>query len=515
MHAFKSLTAAMLLAMAALTLSACGPAAAWSAVNGPGGQPDFNVIDAYLQTEVNDLRIPGAAVGIVHRGQIVHLQGFGSAGPTGGPVTPQTPFVIGSVAKSFTALAVMQLVEAGRVELDAPVQRYLPWFRVTDPGDSRAITVRQLLNQTSGLSEAAGLQAMYQPARTLEEQVRALANAPLAAPPGKAWAYSNANYQALGLIVEAASGQPYGRYVEQHIFAPLGMAHSFTAPQEAAGLASGHQYWFGIPRAESPEYRSDFLPAGFLISSVEDMSHYLIAQMNGGRYGAASVLSPAGVQELQRPAVKSTLGGDSYYAMGWHRTTVNGLPIIGHDGATHDMHAIVVMVPGSQWGIVLLTNSESWLYEDLGQPDEIAFNVAAMLTGQSVSRNNGVGPYLLFDLLAAVFTGLQIRILLRLLGGKTRAQPKRPGNRLASAGYFFLAWVWPSLRELTAPLVIVFGLPVTSHAPWSYLIQTDIGAWLAGFCLLLLITYAVRVQQGLARRTDAARRQNEQLAQAA
>ena len=92
--------------------------------------PDFAAIDRYVEQEMQATRLPGLALGIVQGDQIVHLKGFGSADPTGRAVTPHTPFILGSVSKSLTALAVMQLVEAGKVELDAPVQRYLPWFRV-------------------------------------------------------------------------------------------------------------------------------------------------------------------------------------------------------------------------------------------------------------------------------------------------------------------------------------------------------------------------------------------------
>ena len=95
-------------------------------------ETDFAAIDAYVTEQMNNLGIPGMALGIVQDGQIVHLQGFGVADSSGRTVTPQTPFYIGSVTKSFTALAVMQLVEAGKIDLDAPVQTYLPWFELAD-----------------------------------------------------------------------------------------------------------------------------------------------------------------------------------------------------------------------------------------------------------------------------------------------------------------------------------------------------------------------------------------------
>src|SRR5918912_1372739 len=137
---------ACLLALMALASTAL-PVAATTRSSGP----DIASIDAYINAQMQADHIPGVALGLVHNDQIVHLRGFGTADQSGRAVTPQTPFILASVSKSFTALAIMQLVEAGKVELDAPVQRYLPWFRVADPVASARITVRHLLYHTSGI----------------------------------------------------------------------------------------------------------------------------------------------------------------------------------------------------------------------------------------------------------------------------------------------------------------------------------------------------------------------------
>jgi CubicO group peptidase (beta-lactamase class C family) len=166
-------------------------------------------LDAYVERQLAALNIPGAALAIVEGAEIVHVHSFGRAGPEGRAPTPQTPFFIGSLTKSVTAVAVMQLVEAGKVELDAPVQHYLPWFRVADPQATAQVTVRHLLNQTSGFAQAAGMIPLAdfddQPGAT-ERQARALATFQPARLPGVAWEYSNVNYNLLGLIIEAVSG---------------------------------------------------------------------------------------------------------------------------------------------------------------------------------------------------------------------------------------------------------------------------------------------------------------------
>src|SRR5262249_22757563 len=110
--------------------------------NGRATAPRFAAIDRFVEHEMAAQRIPGLALGIVENNRVAYPRGFGKADDSGRAVTPQTPFIIGSLSKSFTALAIMQLVEAGKVDLDAPVQRYLPWFRVADEDASRVITVR-------------------------------------------------------------------------------------------------------------------------------------------------------------------------------------------------------------------------------------------------------------------------------------------------------------------------------------------------------------------------------------
>jgi CubicO group peptidase (beta-lactamase class C family) len=232
---------ACLLAFMALASTAL-PVAATTRSN----EPDIASIDAYISAQMQADHIPGMALGLVHNDQVMHLRGFGSADQSGRVVTPQTPFILASVSKSFTALAVMQLVEAGKIELDAPVQRYLPWFRVADPVASARITVRHLLYQTSGLPPSAC--STDQITMTLEQFVRSLGTVVLDRPVGSLYEYCSANYDVLGLTVQRVSGQSYATYVQQHIFAPLQMHDSFASEQEARrdGLAwrpGSHACW--------------------------------------------------------------------------------------------------------------------------------------------------------------------------------------------------------------------------------------------------------------------------------
>src|SRR5689334_5047431 len=197
-----------LVMLALLALSVLLPTVSTGAVSSTKSPPDFAAIDGYVAAEMQAQHIPGLALGIVQGDQIVHLKGFGVADTNGAVVTPQTPFPIGKVSKAFTALAVMQLVEVGKLDLDTPVQRYLPWFRVADADASAQITVRHLLTQTSGLSHAAGLEqyaAVELRDGALEQHVRDLSTAQLAHPVGAAYEDTSANAWVLGLLIQTVA----------------------------------------------------------------------------------------------------------------------------------------------------------------------------------------------------------------------------------------------------------------------------------------------------------------------
>jgi len=328
---------------------------------------DTAAIDAYIENHMAEHQIPGLALSIVHGREIVYTQGYGVAGPDGTPVTPGTPFILGSTTKSFTALAIMQLVESGEIELDTPIQKYLPWFTMAGPEDAALITVRHLLAQTSGLSGPVSDKDLVNPEDlvnpdvsedALETHIRELADYKLARTPGKSHEYNNINYDILGLIVQTVSGQSFEDYIEEHIFSPLEMTNSYTSKTEAEanGLAVGHTYFFGNARfAVDAPYARRKLPSGFLISSAEDLGHYLIAQLNGGRYAEAQVLSPENVALMHEPAAETLNKGVSY-AFGWRTNLVEGEPVVRHGGDTSSSHSNISFSPTRGWGVAIVMN---------------------------------------------------------------------------------------------------------------------------------------------------------------
>jgi CubicO group peptidase (beta-lactamase class C family) len=357
-------------------------------------------IDAYIRARMQAAHIPGLALGIVRGKEVVYIKGYGIAGPDGRSVTPQTPFILGSTSKSFTALAVMQLVEAGKIDLDVPVTKYLPWFRTADAAASARITVRNLLHQDSGLPVDAGREGFSendQSDTALENGVRQLAGVQLNHAPGRAYEYANENYTILGLIIQAVSGSSYEEYIRSAIFAPLHMHHSAASISDpvVSDLASGYRPWLYWPVPFDAPYPRRMTPAGFLISSAEDMGHYLIAQLNGGAYGENQIVSPAGVAALHTAG--ATINASSVYGMGWVIQHQPQATRFEHNGDTSTFHSNMLLLPEAQLGIVVLTNIG-------GAINATAMNipiegVAAILLGHSLSpsvdpASDVVGPAL-------------------------------------------------------------------------------------------------------------------------
>lgn len=414
-------------------------------------ETNFAPIDAYVVAQMTDLGIPGMALGLVQDGQINYLAGFGVTDSSGRAVTPQTPFRIGSVTKSFTALAVMQLVEAGKIDLDAPVQEYLPWFVVGDKEESAKITVRHLLNNTSGISTKDGNRDLLSQ-RGLEEAVRGYNTVQLTQLVGKTFQYSNLNWNIAGLIVEVASGQSYAEYVTQQIFEPLDMRHSYAsiAPAQADGLAAGHHLVLGRAIRSERAIPPAHLPAGFLIASVEDMAHYAVAQLNDGRFGDTAILSPDGMAELHAPAVP--LWGELHYAMGWEVGTLDGISVVSHTGDDGSSHSKVILIPERRLGIVLLANASG--FEQNPQLNQIAEGVLNLLDGKPAQP---VSPPIHYRFL---YWGILLMPLMMALGMVYSWQYRR--NK-GLGPIFLVAFLYGGIA-----LLWLFGVPLVIGQPiWS------------------------------------------------
>ena len=335
-------------------------------------------LDAYLRSQLDELSLPGLSAAVVRGGVIEHLVAMGEADGAGRPMTAQTPVHLASISKGFTALAIMQLVQAGKIRLDDPVVTYLPWFRLADEAASKEITVAQCLHHTSGIPVGNfDLQLNFKAANIagstpVEQGVRSLATVALRARPGASFEYTNLGYNVLGAIVEAVSGQTYADYVATHIFGPLRMTHTHSTIETARkdGLAEGFSTIFGVYRQRSVPTPEASEPSATTFSSAEDLAHEIEMYLAGGNYNGTELISPATEKALHAPAVRVE---DATYTMGWWRhpqwelSTQPGDPtadaavptILEHDGDWPNTKTYIGYVPATREGLVLLVNANS------------------------------------------------------------------------------------------------------------------------------------------------------------
>lgn len=306
----------------------------------------LRAVEDFVQHEAGQARIPGFSLAVSGRNRVVFAKGYGASG--GVAIHVDTPFQIGSLTKSFTALAAIQLAEAGRLDLDATVETYLDGFN-----SAARITVRHLLNQTSGLAGFAGFGSGSREDRIAELQSLA---STATGTVGKTFEYSNANYEILGLIVEKMSGSNYVSYVQDSIFTPLGMSHSDVDPTTAMqrGLAHGHQDWFGINVVTRAFFSPAIPSAGGISSSAADMGRYLALHLNRGELGGVRIAASR-FDELHRPP-----GEFSSYAMGWSLRKVGEHKVLLHNGSTPHFMATMLVAPDEGVGVVVLANKNSF-----------------------------------------------------------------------------------------------------------------------------------------------------------
>ena len=335
----------------------------------------------------------GLAVGVVRDGALAFFSGHGFADiPSRTPVTEDTVFRVGSLTKTFTAVAVMQLVEQGRVDLDAPANDYLRAFRLV-PADPtwRPATVRHLLTHTSGIREVlhpwdVGRELFGETVRS-ERMVPSLARYYgaglwVGAEPGTRWRYTDHGFATLGQLVEDVSGRPFDRFLREDLFAPLGMAHTDLVRSEAvrARLATGYDLRSGGPEPHS-DYEVVTAGGGAAYSTPRDMARYLAALLGGGGNEHGSVLKPATLATMFEPQYQPDprIPG---LGLAFFRGIAGGHAVLEHQGVVPAFTSQIFLAPDDGVGLMAFTNGTRngmfWLPVEtgrlfnhlLGAPDE-------------------------------------------------------------------------------------------------------------------------------------------------
>ena len=446
-------------------------------------------MDAYLAANFPRAGAPGLAVAVVDAGGVRYLRTFGDCPDA------DAPFVVGSLSKSFTAVAVMQLVEQGAVDLDAPASRYAPGYDV--PGE---VTVRSLLNQTSGFGAY--------------DSLAEAADGELGETFG-AFSYANANYDLLGRVVEGASGEDYARYLDEHVLEPLGMASTTADPARAGalGMVPGHRDWFGLPVADGFRHaQGDGAwggPAsGYVASSVRDMASYLRMYLNGGMGGdGARVLSADSVRRMFLDRVLDP-EGDTYYGMGWTSFSWDdGELVLSHDGQVENYTASMCLLPERGIGIVALSDANDNAGGNIRFFDLVGGVVSVAIggTGQPMDDAWTWAWRQRVDVLYA--SALLLAVSPLLLTGRWR-------RRLSAA---CRGGVAPIVRARSLRMLLVRGvllhvalpacilaLPFVWGVPWRDLLtfSPDVSTVLLASAGLLVVAGAVRLAAAVTLRND-------------
>ncbi|MBW4720615.1 serine hydrolase domain-containing protein [Saccharothrix obliqua] len=433
-------------------------------------------IDRYVAEFADAAAYRGVAVAVTRGDRVVHLTGHGTTS-TGAPVTPTTRMPIASVSKSFTALAAVQLVERGRLDLDVPVSRYLPDFQPADPRGA-AITTRHLLNQTSGITDRTLPEKSLPQPRSLADAVIRARSATLAVDPGTKHYYTNTNYHLAARVVEVVSGEKYADYLRHNIFEPAGMRSTTTVTTTPDDLppdvAKGYVYAYGmsIPAAEPTRFVAG---SDDVITTAEDMAKWLVVQQNNGRTADGTALvSPEGIK-----AMHTSSDPRWTYGMGWDTRDDR----VRHNGIWFTHTAGQLLLP-SGYGIAVLTNAGVALGNE-GTP-RWEDGLAEVVQGGHPTASS---PRLYFDLVLAALTLFSLYRGIRNL--RRRTVPKR--------------WVIARLVPRVVPAVLLFALPGLSGLLMSGGRDLTLGQlahyspalviWVATAAVLNLAVLGVRVHR--------------------
>ena len=385
----------------------------------------------YIEEEFEKMRIPGMSVEIVDANNVLFAETYGNC------TSLDAPFIIGSISKSFTAAAVMQLAEQGKIDLSDPIAVYLP--KVSK--DSKT-TVRQLLNQTSGINTYNTLEN-YQTSDT-----------------PAAYQYANTNYALLGQIVENVSGMAYSSYVQAHIFEPLGMERSFTSLEaaQAHGLVAGYRNYFGLMVEESVGYPANnhtgwiTVPAGYILSSTNDMGRYLQMYLNNGE----NVLTPGSVDTMMYDSVD--VAEDYQYGMGFGLDYRSGELMLVHGGNVENYTTYMILMPQRGIAAIVMFNAC-----DFFVANEMAIQLSYNIVNNYLSLETddiGASAYLTSHALidAILFFVLLLSLLPLILLKRWRAKNKGKIKKSSVISTVLLHAVLPTFILLIFPIV---GLPLS------------------------------------------------------
>jgi CubicO group peptidase (beta-lactamase class C family) len=340
-------------------------------VNSSFGQSNsLDTLDKYIPELMQYFCAPGLAISIVQDGEIKYSKGFGTKTINkDDPVDSNTLFAIGSISKSFTAMALAMLVDEGKIGWDDKVTKYVPYFQLYDPYVTSSFTIRDLLTHRSGLKEVSGGTLWYHSDLNREEVIRGLKYLePVSEFRTKA-AYQNTMFLVASKVIEAVTGGSWDDFIRRRIFKPLGMVNTVISQAErrvSQNISSPHikNEEFEIITIEQ-EKMDNLAPAGSIYSSANDMARYINFLLNNGINGNDTIISRSVFNEIFKPQFHFQSFGEpihnefTSYGFGWWLTPKNGNKIVDHSGGVDGMVANLIMIKNKNFGVIVLTNSSA------------------------------------------------------------------------------------------------------------------------------------------------------------
>jgi CubicO group peptidase (beta-lactamase class C family) len=323
-------------------------------------QPAFEQIASLVTQKMAEYGVPGVAVGVVKNGQMT-LRGFGVTNVDDPlPITPDTVFPLASISKTVATTAIMRLVEQGKIDLAAPVKRYLPEFAVQDETTTRTVAIWHLLTHTPGWEGQ--LTPADRGTQTLANFVESMRDLPQLAPAGEVWSYNNAGFTVAGRVIEAVTGQPIHDALRTLVFAPIGLTRAFTRLEDVAThrFSVAHRGPAGRAAVIRPLMRSSSITAGGVSMSLSDLLAYGAFHLGDGlgRDGQR-VLTRASLEQMRTPRLRKQ-ATDEDMGLGWHLRRVGGVMTAAH-GGTLGHCLLLELVPERNLALAILTNhSDGW-----------------------------------------------------------------------------------------------------------------------------------------------------------
>jgi len=337
-----------------------------AAENGPDvvARKDYTeVVDAlrpFIQREMSEKQLPGLAIAIIDDQQIVWSQGFGSADPEKKtPVTAETTFRIGSVSKLFTDIAIMQLVERGELNLDAPITEYLPDFHPKNPFGT-PITLRQLMSHRSGLLREPPVGNYFETSEpSLAATVRSLNDTELVFAPNTHTKYSNAAIAVVGYVLEARSHQPFAQYLKASVLDPMDLRHSSFQPDPSIiqNLAKAQMWTYDGRTSEAPTFQLGMMPAGSMYSNMNDLGRFISVLLARGKTNEGALLKPATLDEMWSPQFPNP--GGRVFGLGFLVRSLDGHRLVGHGGAIYGFATTLSLLPDDKVGVIVAATKDS------------------------------------------------------------------------------------------------------------------------------------------------------------